>query len=184
MSIVAHLWLAILLSAVLVFALSAASHMVLPWRRNEWRRISESGALQAALRDLAPGLYAFPAPSDPKQQMSKEWMERWAKGPSGWLTLAPPGPVRMGRNMMLSFLVYLVVGFLVAYVAAHSLPAAPRFRAVFRIVGAVGFLSYGVGTIFNSIWYHRPWRAYLADFVDALLFGLVTAAVFGWLWPS
>jgi len=183
MSVVAHLWLAIVLSAALVFALSAASHMALPWRRKEWGRITEFGALQAALRDLPPGLYAFPAAPDSRQQMSKEWQERWAKGPSGWLTLAPPGPVSMGRNMALSLLAFLVVAFLVAYVAAHSLPAAPTFRAVFRIVGAVGFMSFGAGSVFNSIWYHRPWRAYLADLIDALLFGLAMGALFGWLWP-
>ncbi len=33
MSVVAHLWLPIVLSAAAVFVLSAASHMVLPWRR-------------------------------------------------------------------------------------------------------------------------------------------------------
>ncbi|HVI74575.1 MAG TPA: hypothetical protein VM683_06285 [Anaeromyxobacteraceae bacterium] len=183
MSFVAQLWLPILLSAVLVFFLSAASHMVLPWRRNEWGRITESDALQAALRGLKPGLYAFPSSPDPKQQMTKEWMERWAKGPSGWLTLAAPGPIQMGRNMGLSFLVFVLVAFFDAYVASHALGPAPHYRAVFRIVGTIGFLSFGVGSIFNSIWYSRPWRAYAADVIDALLFGLVMAGVFGWLWP-
>jgi hypothetical protein len=183
MTFLAHLWLPILLSAVLVFALSAASHMVLPWRRNEWGRITDFGALQAALRDVKPGLYAFPASPDPKQQMSKEWMERWAKGPSGWLTLAPAGPINMGRNMALSFVAFLVIASLDAYVAAHALGGVPRFRAIFRIVGTVGFMSFGAGSVFNSIWYNRPWRAYLADLIDAFLFALVMAAVFGWLWP-
>jgi hypothetical protein len=183
MSIVAQLWLPILISAVLVFVLSAASHMVLPWRKGEWGRLTDYGPIQAALRELPPGLYAFPAAPDPKQQMTPEWSERWAKGPSGWLTLAPRGPIRMGRSMALSFLVFLAVAFMAAYTAAHALGPAPRYLAVFRIVGTVGTLSFGVGSIFNSIWYHRPWRAYLADAVDALLFGLAMAGVFGWLWP-
>jgi len=183
MSFVAHLWIPILLSAVLVFALSAASHMLLPWRRNEWGRITDFAELQAAVRRLKPGLYAFPAAADPKQQMSKEWMERWAKGPSGWLTLAPPGPIRMGRNMALSLLVFVVVAFFDAYLSAHALGPRPRFWAVFRIVGTVGFMSFGVGSVFNSIWYNRPWRAYVADLIDAILFGLVMAIVFGLLWP-
>jgi hypothetical protein len=183
MSFVAQLWLPILLSAILLFVLSAASHMALPWRRNEWGRITDFDGVQAALRGLKPGLYAFPAAPDPKQQMTKEWMERWAKGPSGWLTLAAPGPINMGRNMGLSFLVFLAVALMDAYVASHALGPAPHYRAVFRIVGTVGFLSFGVGPIYNSIWYSRPWRAYLSDVIDALLFGLVMAGVFGWLWP-
>ena len=89
----------------------------------------------------------------------------------------------MGRNLGLSFLVFLGVSFVVAYVAAHALGPAPHYRAVFRIVGTVGVLSYAVGPVFNSIWYSRPWRAYTADLLDALIYGLAMAGVFGWLWP-
>ncbi len=183
MSFLVHLWLPIVVSAVVVFVLSAASHMALPWRRNEWGRITEFEALQASLRGLHPGLYAFPAAPDPKQQMTRAWMERWAKGPSGWLTVAPAEPIRMGRNMAMSLVAYLVVASLAAYVAWHALGAAAHGRAVFRLVGTLGFMSFGVGTVFESIWYHRPWRAYASDVVDAILSGLVMAAAFAWLWP-
>ena len=183
MSVLAHLWFPILLSAVVVFALSAASHMVLPWRRNEWGRITDAGALQEAIRGLAPGQYVFPAAPDPKQQMTKEWMDRWGAGPSGWLTIAGPGPVRMGRNMALSLLVFLFVAFVDAYLAAHAVGSPVQFRSVARVVGTVGFMSFGVGSIFNSIWYNRPWRAYLADVVDAILYSVAMAVIFGLLWP-
>ncbi|HEU4382681.1 MAG TPA: hypothetical protein VFR85_04180 [Anaeromyxobacteraceae bacterium] len=183
MSFAAQLWLPMVLSAVIVFAMSAASHMVLPWRRNEWGRITDFAAIQSAVRGLSPGQYGFPAAPDRKQQMTKEWMERWAKGPSGWLTLAPPGPVSMGRNMLLSFLAFLGVALLDGYVAWHALGPGASYRAVFRIVGTVGFLSFAAGTIFDSIWYSRPWRAYVSDVIDALLFALLMAGVFGWLWP-
>ena len=183
MAFVASLWIPIVLSAVLVFVLSAASHMVLPWRKGEWGRITDFAALQAAVKDLPPGMYAFPAAPSPKEQMTPEWMERWSRGPSGWLTVAPRRPIEMGRNMALSFLVFLGVSFMAAYVGAHALGLHAHYRPVFRLVGTVGTLSFGVGSIFNSIWYHRPWRAYLADAFDAVLFGLVMAGVFGWLWP-
>jgi len=183
MAVLVHLWLPILLSTIVVFALSAASHMVLPWRRNEWGRITDAGALQGAIRGLGPGQYAFPAAPDAKQQMRKDWMERWAAGPSGWLTIARPGPIRMGQNMALSFLVFLFVSFVEAYLAAHMVGTPARFRLVARVVGTVGFMSLGVGSIFNSIWYHRPWRAYCADLVDAVLFAAAMAIVFGLLWP-
>lgn len=184
MSFVFQLWLPILVSAAVLFVLSAASHMALPWRRGEWGRISDAEQLQAALRGLAPGVYSFPAAPDQKQQMTKEWMDRWAKGPSGWLTVAPPGPMTMGRSMALSFLVFLGVAFMEAYVAWHALGAGARPGAVVRLVGTVGILAFGLGPIFNSIWYHRPWRTYLSDVIDAVLFGLALAAVFAWLWPG
>jgi hypothetical protein len=182
-SFVAQLWLPTLVSAALVFVLSAASHMVLPWRRNEWGRITDAGPLQAALRDRAPGQYLFPAAPDPRQQLSKESVERWAQGPSGWVTIARPGPMRMGRSLALSFVVFLLVALAEAYLAAKILGPAPRHRHVFRLVGAVGFLSFGTATVFHSIWYHRPWRAYAADLLDALLFGVAMGVVFALLWP-
>ncbi len=52
------------------------------------------------------------------------------------------------------------------------------------MVGTAGFMSLGVSPVFHSIWYDRPWRAYAADVIDALLFGLVMAGVFAWLWPA
>jgi hypothetical protein len=73
--------------------------------------------------------------------MSGEWLERWAAGPSGWVTVAPPGPVRMGRNMALSVVAYLGVGFLIAYVAWAALGPAARPREVFRLVANVALLA-------------------------------------------
>ncbi|HTT70438.1 MAG TPA: hypothetical protein VMG32_04375 [Anaeromyxobacteraceae bacterium] len=183
MPFLGQLWLPIVISTVLVFALSAASHMVLPWRRNEWGRITEFEALQKALQGLAPGLYAFPAAPDPKEQMKKDWMERWAQGPSGWITLARPGPVSMGKNLALSLLVFLLVAGFDAYLACHALPPAPRFVGVARMVGTIAFMSFAVAPAFHSIWYSRPWRAYVSDVIDALIFGLAMAVVFGALWP-
>jgi len=36
----------------------------------------------------------------------------------------------------------------------------------------------------NSIWYKRNWPSTLKSVFDALIYGLVTAGVFGWLWPA
>ena len=72
MSFVALLWLPILASAVLVFVLSAATHMVLPWHKDEWGRIADQEKVQAALGGLAPGLYAFPAAPNQRQQITKK----------------------------------------------------------------------------------------------------------------
>jgi len=183
MSFLALLWLPILLSAILVFLLSAASHMFLPWRRNEFRHVPQSDAVQAALRGLPPGQYLFPASADSRERMTAEWMQRWAAGPSGWITLAPQGPINMPRNLGLSFLVNLLVSVLTAYVAALALGPSTPYLEVLRLVSTIGFMSYAVGTSFNSIWYSRPWKDYAADLVDALVYGFAMAGVFGWLWP-
>jgi hypothetical protein len=60
---------------------------------------------------------------------------------------------------------------------------APHYRTVFRLVGSIGFLAYAAGTVYEAIWYWRPWKSLAYNAVDALLYGLVMAGTFGWLWP-
>jgi hypothetical protein len=180
------LWLPILVSAALVFVVSAVVHMALPYHKTEWASAPGTEALQAALRDAAPGQYVFPAPADPKERGSAEAMKRWAEGPSGWLTLVPRGPMSMGRMLGLSFLLNLAISFLTAYVAWRAFPAAaaaPHYRAVFRLVATVGFMTYALAPAYDSIWYGRPWRVWAWGAFDALLFALVMGGTFGWLWP-
>jgi hypothetical protein len=183
MVFLAQLWLPILVSAVLVFVASFFTNMVLPYHRTEWSPAPQQEALRAALREAAPGRYGFPAPADPKDP---EWLKRYAEGPSGWITILPRGPMDMGRRLGLSFVLNLVISFFTAYVAWRAFPAAagaPHYRAVFRLVGTVGFMTYALSAGYESIWYGRPWRSWLYTGIDGLLYGLVMAGAFGWLWP-
>ena len=41
-----------------------------------------------------------------------------------------------------------------------------------------------VARIPNAIWYGYGLRATFKNIVDGIIYGLVTAGVFGWLWPS
>jgi hypothetical protein len=34
-----------------------------------------------------------------------------------------------------------------------------------------------------SIWYHRDWSTTIRSTIDGLIYALLTAGVFGWLWP-
>jgi hypothetical protein len=188
MAFLAQLWLPIVVSAVLVFVVSAVTHMLIPARQTEWGHLAKEGELQEALRGARPGLYGFPMPASVDQRGKPAAMKRWAEGPSGWLAVVPPGPINMGRNLGLSFLMNLFVSFSVAYVATLTLGAVPlaslpHDRTVFRVVCTIGFLAYGVGAIYEAIWFWRPWKTLAYTAVDALLYGLVMGGTFGWLWP-
>jgi hypothetical protein len=183
MAFLAQLWLPIVVSAVLVFVVSAATHMLVPARQTEWGHLEKEGALQEAMRGARPGLYGFPMPAAGMERGKPEALKRWAEGPSGWLALVPAGPINMGRNLGLSLLMNLFVSFVAAYIAAHALAAAPHYRTVFRIIGTIGFLAYAIGPIYEAIWFWKPWRSLAYTTVDALLYGLVMGGAFGWLWP-
>lgn len=179
----AQLWLPILASAALVFVASAASHMLVPYRRREWRHLPEEGALQAAVRQAAPGLYAFPVPEDPAARGRPEALARWAEGPAGWLAVVPRGPISMGRNLGLSLLVNLAVSALAGHLALDALGPGAPYRAVFHAVAVAGFLAYAVGPAYEAIWFWRPWRSVAMSAAEALAYALLMGGVFGWLWP-
>jgi hypothetical protein len=40
-----------------------------------------------------------------------------------------------------------------------------------------------MGRVVESIWMARPWSATAKNLFDGLLYSLVTAGTFGWLWP-
>ena len=45
------------------------------------------------------------------------------------------------------------------------------------------WFGYSLALLQNSIWYWRNWGATLRSVADGLLYGLLTAGTFGWLWP-
>jgi hypothetical protein len=77
----------------------------------------------------------------------------------------------------------LVVSFFVAYVACHALSAGEPYLKVFQIVGAVAFLAYAAGQLPAAIWMGKPWAVAWKEVFDGLVYGLLTAGTFGWLWP-
>ncbi len=51
------------------------------------------------------------------------------------------------------------------------------------MVGTASFMAYAFGLIPGSIWWGKPWSATIKEVFDGLVYGLLTAGVFGWLWP-
>ncbi len=178
-------WLPILLSSVIVFVVSSLIHMALPWHKGDYRTVPEEDKVMEALRpfSLAPGDYMLPRPSSMEEMRSPQFAEKMKKGPVMIFTVIPSGPPSMGRSLVLWFVYSVVVGLLAAYVAGHALPAGAPYRQVFRLVGATAFIGYAVALWQTSIWYHRAWSTTLKTTVDGLVYALLTAGTFGWLWP-
>jgi hypothetical protein len=179
------LWLPILLSAVLVFIASSIMHMVLKYHSSDYRPLPNEDAVRAALRagNPAPGQYVTPHVADMKEMDQPEVKQKFADGPVAVLYLKRPGPATMGPMLGQWFLFCLVVSFFVAYVAGRVLDPGTSYLAVFRVVGATAFLAYAAGEIPNAIWMGKPWSVAWKEVIDGLVYGLVTAGTFGWLWP-
>ncbi len=179
------LWLPIVVSAVFVFVVSSIVHMALPWHKNDYPRVPKEDELMDALRPLAipPGDYMVPRAYG-KEMQSPEFVERMKRGPVLVLTVLPNTPPNMGANLTMWFGYSIVVGLLAAYVTGRALPPGTEYLQVFRFAGVTAFLCYAVALWQMSIWYQRAWSLTLKATADGLLYALVTAGVFGWLWPS
>lgn len=179
-----ELWKPILISGLGVFAMSALVWTVMPHHKKEWRKIPNEDAVADALRasDLAPGLYNIPHMDQMSDMGTPEGMGKMNRGPIAYMTIVRNGVPEMGPYMLKSALCSLVVAFFVGYLAWHAIPAGADYLDVFRITGTVTFMTYGLGTMGDSIWFGRPWGSWALGVFDALLYAGVTGGVFGWLW--
>lgn len=179
------LWLPIIVSTVFVFLASSVIHMVLPWHKSDCRALPDEDKVMDALRPFAipPGDYMVPRPSSMKDCKAPEFVEKMNKGPVMMLTVLPNGPPSMGQSLVLWFIYCAVVGFIAAYVTGRALPVRAEYLRVFRFAGTTAFVGYTVALWQMSIWYRRSWGTTIKSTVDGLIYALLTAGVFGWLWP-
>jgi len=185
MTALSALWLPILLSAVFVFMASSLIHMVLPWHKSDYPKLPNEQKVMDALRPLAlaPGDYMIPRPSSRQEMQSPEFAAKMKAGPVMVLTVMPNGAMSMGRNLGLWFVYCVAVGLFAAYVAGRAVPPGAVYLRVFRFAGATAFIGYAVALWQMSIWYRRAWSTTIKATVDGLIYALLTAGTFGWLWP-
>lgn len=115
---------------------------------------------------------------------SPEFIEKATKGPVAFMTVIPSGPPAMGKSLVQWFIYCVVVGIFAAYIGSRAVGPSDDYLQVFRFTGCTAFIGYAVALWQNSIWYHRAWSSTLKSTFDGLVYGLLTAGTFGWLWPS
>jgi len=179
------LWLPILVSSVIVFVASSVIHMAMPWHKSDYPRVPNEDKVMEALRPFAipPGDYMIPRASTPKEMGTPEFTDKLKKGPVLVVTVFPNGQWTMGRNLALWFVFSVVVGTFAAYVAGRALPVGANYLSVFRFIGVMAFVGYSMALWEMSIWYRRAWTTTIKATIDGLIYGMLTAGTFGWLWP-
>lgn len=185
MTSVITLWLPILLSAVAVFLVSSVIHMMSPWHKSDYPRVPDEEAFRSAVGPMAipPGDYMVPRPESREDLRSPEFLGKMSAGPRVIMTVLPGGDLSMTKNLVQWFLYLILVSLFAAGIAASALPEGAEDKAVFHFVGLSAFAGYVLALWQLSIWYSRSWWTTLKSTFDGLIYALVTAAIFCWLWP-
>ena len=178
----AGLWLPILVSAVLVFIVSSILHMVVQHHNSDWSAMPGEDKVREAMRGVPPGNYNLPHVSSMKELQNEGVLAKFKEGPVGLVLVQPNGPPAMGKSLVQWFIYSIVVSVFVAYVTSRTVGADGHYLQVFRVAGACAFLAYAGGQPIESIWKGVRWSTTVKNTVDGLLYALVTAGAFGWLW--
>ena len=180
------LWLPILLSAVIVFVASSIIHMVLPIHKSDYRKVPNEDNVLDALRaaGVTPGrTYHFPFTTH-KEMKSPQTVEKFKRGPVGLLTIMPSGAPNLGKFLGQWFLYCVVVSIFTACLTGRTRPPGTQYWEVFQVAGTTAFLGYSLAQLQNSIWRGVTWGVTLKHVLDGLIYGLLTAGTFAWLWPK
>jgi hypothetical protein len=185
MDFLTELWLPIVLSTVGVFIASAVLWMASPLHKKDFTTPPEEDGIRRIVREknFAPGQYFIPWGGCGNMK-DPAFLERMKEGP--WLNMVVmSGTPNFGRSLIQWFIHVLVLTVLIAYAAGVMLPThAPiEYLKVFQVVGAIAILAHAGSWAENTIWKGLPWRLSISRLFDGLVYGLLTAGVFAWLWP-
>lgn len=178
------LWLPILLSAVLVFIASSVIHMALKYHKSDYDRSSREDTILDALQGVPPGEYFLPHMTGPESAKDPAIKAKLDRGPRAMVRVMSGSMNTAFRDSLIGWFIYsLVVGLFAAYLTSRALQPGTEYMEVFRFSATTAFLAYGMAMAQESIWFGRRWSNTLRALFDALIYGLLTGGVFGWLWP-
>jgi hypothetical protein len=181
-----QLWLPIILGTALAWIASGLIHMVVKYHNADYQKLANEDEVMAAVRAGNPalGTHNFPHCVDMSEMANESMQQKFKEGPVGFLTVLPNGLPNMGKLMGQQISFFLFGCILIAYCAGLALAPGADYMVVFRFVATVGFLAFGWGVIPFSIWYGQLWSVTARYLLDALIYGLVVAGTFAWLWPA
>jgi hypothetical protein len=189
MELLLPLWLPILLSAAAVWIVSTIASVALPHHKQDFIALSDENGLMDDLRKsgIKPGNYLFPDFRGREAMKSEKVQKALNEGPVGHLIVWKT-PLTMGDKLVATFIVYLVVSTLIAYLTRVALPAAPGatpppFARVFQVAATAGILAYCFSFLPSAIWWGSYRRTIVANVIDGIVYGAITGAIFAWRWP-
>ena len=179
------LWLPILIASVLVYVVAAVLYMATPLHSKDFAKLQGEDAVMDVLRaqEVKQGQYMFPGAESKKEWSSPEWIEKANRGPVGLLFIHALG-TSMSKQLTFQGIFVLAISIMAGYMGSASLPPGAEYLEVFQVVGTAAFLAHSAGPFTDAIWYGFSWKMAWVRALEGLLFGVLTAGVFGWLWPQ
>ena len=172
--------LPIILSGIALFFASFLSWMVLKLHKDDWKKFPhEEAVLTAVGANAAPGNYMVPGCNHPSEMNSPEFQKKMEVGPRAILTVLPK--VSMGQNLGLTIVYFLVVSFLIAYLASAGLPRGAEFVTVFRFVFTAGLLTFLSAIVAHSIWFRVR---IVGHIIESIAYAAIVGVIFALLWPK
>lgn len=189
MDFLTHLWLPIVVSGVGVWFASAMAWMLVGHHKKDRDALPDEQAFMDFVRqaNIGPGNYGFPdfCQHDklPREERVRAQKELYNKHPQGLLCVW--APTNMGANMLLTFAFFLLTSAVIAYLAWAALPhTGTSSTKVLQVVGTAGVLAYCFASFPGDLWFQKKRRAMFMCWIDGIVFGLITGAIFAWLWPG
>lgn len=180
------LWMPIVLGTLVAWIASALIHMALKYHDSDYQKLANEDEVRAAIKAGSPslGVHSYPHCTDMAQFKDPEMQQKFKDGPVGMLIVFPDGMMNMGKAVGQQIAYFFIGCIIIAYCATLALEPGADYLSVFRVVGATGFLAFGWGMIPFSIWYGILWSTAAKYLLDALIYGLLVAGCFAWLWPG
>lgn len=186
MTALTMLWLPILLSAVFVFVVSSIIHMVLPIHRKDFGKVPNEDDVRAAIRaaNVPPGQYMLPCAGSMKEAQESDFMSKVKEGPVATMIVRPNGMWSMGPALLKWFVYSLLVSVFCGYLTGIHVAPGGEAITVFQMTGAIAVLGYVFTHVHEWTWKGLGTNIMVKFAIDGVIYALVTAATFAWLWPS
>lgn len=174
------LWLPILASGLTTHVLSTIAWVVLPHHKPDWQKLPDEDKLHETItRSVPPGQYIFPFARDGETAKSESFQKKSEQG-TGTLVIWN-NPPNMAKAILQTLTAFMVIAFVIGYLASLALQPGAEFMKVFQFVTSAGLLAY-VSAHFPFVFWFR--RKMAMEIVDGVVFAIATGLVFASLWPA
>jgi hypothetical protein len=149
MPIPVRILIAGLVGGILVFFTGYVEHELLGWGARTFLILEGDGEFRDHLRGhkLDTGMYPFPKmPKDKTTAERERFSKEWKPGPSGFLIVAPPGDMNMGKMLGGEFASNVIAALIAAWIVSLISPQKTflwRWKAVV-LMAIFGWVSISV----------------------------------------